>query len=507
MILLAVKVSIALLVFGVGLTATMRDVTYFLRHRALFVWTMVSMYVAMPLFVVWLCLKFEVHPAIRIALVALSISPVPPFLPTKSSKAGGHGSYTISLVVATSLLAAAIVPASLWIIGRLFGLPLSAPIGNVIKVVATTLLVPMGIGIAVAHFRPAAAHAGKRVMTLATIVLAVAVVPILFTSWPTFRGFVGDGTLAVIVAFTLTGLCVGYVLGGPEPEHRTVLALATASRHPAVALAIATENFPGNKLIVPALLLALLVSAAASTPFVMKSRKRARERLHSQAAMTGDDAEQERISFRGTPDQAPVAHAPDRPERIYRTKRVPVWGFALFLLGLAGIAVLTWREVPRFMGWGSETAPTIRDAAGDVKIDTRMAPAGRISNMPEYVVQYFTSVGFAPGSAALTRSGKQLLDNLMDQGDTLRAYFVEVAAFADAPSEEASNTSLSAARADSVIAYLARVRLVPMERIMNATGLDTSRAADAVQTLKGGPHAKNRRADVRIVVMRRTSPR
>jgi outer membrane protein OmpA-like peptidoglycan-associated protein len=127
--------------------------------------------------------------------------------------------------------------------------------------------------------------------------------------------------------------------------------------------------------------------------------------------------------------------------------------------------------------------------------------------MPEYVVQYFTSVGFAPGSAALTRSGKQLLDNLMDQGDTLRAYFVEVAAFADAPSEEASNTSLSAARADSVIAYLARVRLVPMERIMNATGLDTSRAADAVQTLKGGPHAKNRRADVRIVVMRRASPR
>jgi BASS family bile acid:Na+ symporter len=248
-------------------------------------------------------------------------------------KAGGHGSYTISLVVATSLLAAAIVPASLWIIGRLFGLPLSAPIGNVIKVVATTLLVPMGIGIAVAHFRPAAAHAGKRVMTLATIVLAVAVVPILFTSWPTFRGFVGDGTLAVIVAFTLTGLCVGYVLGGPEPEHRTVLALATASRHPAVALAIATANFPGNKLIVPALLLALLVSAAASTPFVMKSRKRARERLHSQAAMTGDDAEQERISFRGTPDQAPVAHAPDRPKPLYHRKRVPVWGFALFLLG------------------------------------------------------------------------------------------------------------------------------------------------------------------------------
>jgi len=281
MILLAVKVSIALLVFGVGLTATVRDTTYFLRHRALFGWSMVSMYVAMPLFAVWLCLKFELPPAIAIALVALSISPVPPFLPPKISKAGGAGSYTISLVVATSLLAAVIVPASLSLIGRRFALPLSAPIGQVVKIVAATLLVPMAIGIAVAHFRPAAARGGKRVITLATIMLAVAVVPVLITSWAAFRELIGDGTLAVSVALTLGGLFVGHILGGPEPEERTVLALATAARHPAVAIAIATANFPDNKLIVPAVLLALLVSAAASAPYVAKSRKRARTRVHS----------------------------------------------------------------------------------------------------------------------------------------------------------------------------------------------------------------------------------
>src|SRR4249919_607345 len=95
MILLALKVSVALLVFGVGLTSTVRDVTYFARHRALFGWTMVSMYVAMPLLAVWLCFKFELHPAIASAIVASSISPVPPFLPQKITKAGGHGSYTI----------------------------------------------------------------------------------------------------------------------------------------------------------------------------------------------------------------------------------------------------------------------------------------------------------------------------------------------------------------------------------------------------------------------------
>jgi len=281
MILLAVKVGIALLVFGVGLTATVRDTTYFLRHRALFGWSMVSMYVAMPLLAAWLCLKFELPPAIALALVALSISPVPPFLPGKATKAGGGGSYTVGLVVATSLLAAVIVPTSLSIIGRVFALPLSAPIGQVVKIVVATLLLPMALGIGVAHLRPAAARGGKRVMTLATIMLAVAIVPILFTSWSAFGQLIGDGSLAVIVALTLAGLFVGHILGGPEPEDRTVLALATTARHPAVAIAIATANFPDNKLIVPAVLLALLVSAAASAPYVAKSRRRARARVHS----------------------------------------------------------------------------------------------------------------------------------------------------------------------------------------------------------------------------------
>jgi outer membrane protein OmpA-like peptidoglycan-associated protein len=194
-----------------------------------------------------------------------------------------------------------------------------------------------------------------------------------------------------------------------------------------------------------------------------------------------------------------MTHASDRPEPRYRPKRETPWRFAAFLVGLAGFAALTWLALPRLMGWGHR-APTAAEAAGDVGLDPHTAPAGRISNLPEYVVQYFTSVGFAPGSAALTNSGKLLLDNLLDKGDTLRAYLVEVAAFADATGAEASNRSLSAARADSVIAYLARVRSVPMQRIMNATGLDTSRAADG---LKGGQHAKNRRADVRIVVIRR----
>jgi bile acid:Na+ symporter, BASS family len=47
-----------------------------------------------------------------------------------------------------------------------------------------------------------------------------------------------------------------------------VLALATSSRHPGVALAIATANFPDEKLVLPAVLMFLLAGAILSIPYV-----------------------------------------------------------------------------------------------------------------------------------------------------------------------------------------------------------------------------------------------
>jgi len=42
--------------------------------------------------------------------------------------------------------------------------------------------------------------------------------------------------------FVAIGLAVGHLLGGPAREDRSVLALATASRHPGVALAVAHDT-------------------------------------------------------------------------------------------------------------------------------------------------------------------------------------------------------------------------------------------------------------------------
>src|SRR5690606_41821850 len=66
--------------------------------------------------------------------------------------------------------------------------------------------------------------------------------PVLIRVWPLLIEMIGNGTLAVLALFTLVGVAVGHLLGGPDPNNRTVLALASGTRHPGVALAVRSEE-------------------------------------------------------------------------------------------------------------------------------------------------------------------------------------------------------------------------------------------------------------------------
>ena len=119
-----VKASLVLTVLGVGLHASPRDAAYLLRHPGLLLKTIVAMNVVMPLFALWLAVVFALDPAIKLALVALALSPVPPFLPPRIAKSGGEPAYNIGLLATTSVLAIVIIPISVRLLGALFSLSL-----------------------------------------------------------------------------------------------------------------------------------------------------------------------------------------------------------------------------------------------------------------------------------------------------------------------------------------------------------------------------------------------
>lgn len=271
---LVVKGSIVLTVFALGLHATARDATSLFREPARLARSIGSMSVVMPVVATLLVLAFDLRPAVNIALVALSVSPVPPIWPRKAIKAGGEPSYAIGLLVASAVLSVVIIPVTMEILHILFRMPLRMSATAVAELVLGTVLLPLLAGIATRSLAPTLARdAARPMMMVATIALALVAILLLPSLWQVMQALIGDGTLAVMFGFVIVGLLVGHRLGGPADEDRTVLALATATRHPGIAIAIARANFPAQRLVPAAIVLYLILSALMTLAYMRWAKR------------------------------------------------------------------------------------------------------------------------------------------------------------------------------------------------------------------------------------------
>jgi BASS family bile acid:Na+ symporter len=147
----------------------------------------------------------------------------------------------------------------------LFGIALTMPFHSVAVVVLRTVLAPLLIGMLVHRLAPPLAERMARPTGIvASVILILGLLVVLIASARTIISLIGNGTLFALVIFASVGLLVGYAFARSQPDKRVVLALATCSRHPGVAAAIAVMNFPNQKLALPAVALYLIVSAILS---------------------------------------------------------------------------------------------------------------------------------------------------------------------------------------------------------------------------------------------------
>jgi BASS family bile acid:Na+ symporter len=107
----------------------------------------------------------------------------------------------------------------------------------------------------------------KPVSLVGMVLLVTAVLPVLGGAMPAIWAAIGSGAVIAMALVTAAGLAIGHLLGGPDPDHSEVLALSTACRHPAIALTIASTNFP-NEQFAPLILLYLIVSGIVGIPYL-----------------------------------------------------------------------------------------------------------------------------------------------------------------------------------------------------------------------------------------------
>lgn len=268
LIVLVLKISIALSVFALGLKSSFSDTIYLFHRPHQLIRAFLSIDVLMPLIAVGLVVKFNLSPAVKIALGALSVSPVPPLFPKKALRTGGQEKYTLGLLVATALLAIVVIPAMMEIFENLVGVPLQMPTSKIALLVFKTILAPLLLGIVLRVSVPSIAErTSEPIGMVASALLVLGILPVFFASARALLTLLGNGTLLSLAAFAVAGQIVGYSMGGREAESRRVLSLATANRHPGVALAIASTNFPAQTLAAPAIGLYLIVAGLVSVLF------------------------------------------------------------------------------------------------------------------------------------------------------------------------------------------------------------------------------------------------
>ena len=268
---IALKLSIVLLVFALGLHATWGDAISVFRQSRLLVRSILAMAILMVAFVVAIASVFDLQPAIKIAILALAVSPVPPLLPNRQQIAGGSGSYAIGLMVAAALIAIVSMPFFVAVLGAYFHAETHLQFHQVAAIVAVSVIAPLAAGMFVRYVAPEfTQRVVKPVSMFANALLVVAALIVLFNLSGTIWGMIGNGVLVVLALFTLVGIAIGHFLGGPNPDDRTVLALATGIRHPGLAMVIASVNFPDQKVAVLAVVVChVIVGLILSIPYLI----------------------------------------------------------------------------------------------------------------------------------------------------------------------------------------------------------------------------------------------
>jgi BASS family bile acid:Na+ symporter len=274
-----VKGVAAVAIFTVMLWLGMRgeklsDVAFLWRHPGLFARSILAVLVVVPALAIAIAVLLPLPKPAAIALVLLAISPAPPMELMTTLKAG-RLEYARRLHITLNLLAVVSVPTTLALLSTLF--PEEHAHVSPLEVggqVFVAQLLPLAIGMGARLLRPALADRIASPLGKGALALMLAlVVLVLVDDWRALTEPGWSPTLAIVL-LTAGALLAGHLLGGPEPATRTILAVASASRYPALCFLVVALNYPrmGVERVVIAY---TLIAALARMPYIAWRRRQA----------------------------------------------------------------------------------------------------------------------------------------------------------------------------------------------------------------------------------------
>jgi BASS family bile acid:Na+ symporter len=278
-ILRLVHGCIAALILAIGLRSTVDDLTYLWRRPRLLTKSMVAMYLLVPVLAVAFARLLPIPLGLKVALVVIAISAGAPLVPRKLMPLSNDG-YVFSVIATSSLLAIVTVPLWLIALSGLSGVTPQITPADVARLLGKAFLLPLAIGMGIRVLAPRAAERlSDLLLKVAGALLGLGGLALLVLGWPLLLE-AGWISILVLGLLTASALAIGHLMGGPDPEDRTALAVACATRHLGIAVLVAAA-VPGQRTAV--LVMAYLVASfLASIPYAQWRR-----RYHTAAKASG----------------------------------------------------------------------------------------------------------------------------------------------------------------------------------------------------------------------------
>jgi BASS family bile acid:Na+ symporter len=240
--------TVIMIMLSTGLKLSFVQVTSLFRQPRLLGRSLISAVLIVPLVTLSLVvLLWDFLPSdFGIGILLLAAAPGAPLALKLTEKARGDTTYAVSLMVILAILAVITFPI---IVVLTLAEDVQINPLQVISVIAITQLIPLSAGLAAHRFWPTLAGDLEGPATkISNILFPLLIVLVIVTDFDTILSL---GLLSIGVMFAVLGasLVVGHLIGGPALSTRTALGVTTTVRNAALALLIASLNFPGTEVI------------------------------------------------------------------------------------------------------------------------------------------------------------------------------------------------------------------------------------------------------------------
>ena len=268
-----VRLTLFSLMFSLGLDFSLPQFLAFWRKPDPVLRSLMSALVVFPLLVIVVLLIADLPESAIIGLVVLAAAPGAPLTTRRISMAGGKLRFGIDLQITLAAAAIVTAPLVLTLFDRVLAdLQLAISPRQVALNVALAQGLPMALAMLLGWFSPRLATTVSRYVDKIANILFIVLALVLIVTGLDLVMEAGWRTNLAISLVVVMALAAGHLLGGPNAQTRTALAIATIARNMGLALFI-TVLSGSEKRELAVLVAYMMLGFVLATPYNLWRRR------------------------------------------------------------------------------------------------------------------------------------------------------------------------------------------------------------------------------------------